>query len=164
MSTSLIEAIAHQEKSLVFTKFNESMAWLIGAALHEKAIAESWPIVVDIHLFHRPLFFVALPGSTPNNVEYARRKRNVVERFHRSSYAVGREMVLKGDTLANRYGLPTADYADHGGAFPITVHGCGVVGAIVVSGLPQRDDHMLIVSTLCSVLHQSLESMPLPSE
>ncbi len=164
MSTTLIDAIAHQEKSLVFTKFDESMAWIIGATLHQKAVEENWPIVIDIRLFHRPLFFVALPGATPHNVEYARRKRNVVERFHRSSYAVGREMVLKGDTLLNRYGLPTSDYADHGGAFPITVLGCGVIGAIVVSGLPQRDDHMLIVSTLCSVLNQSIESMPLPPE
>ena len=140
------------------------MAWLIGSSLHDQAVAANWPLVIDIRFFHRPLFFVALPGSTPNNVEYARRKRNVVERFHRSSYAVGREMVIKRDTLLNRYGLPIADYADHGGAFPITVLGCGVVGAIVVSGLPQRDDHMLIVRTLCSVLNQSPESMPLPTE
>ena len=87
MATTLIDAIAHQEKSLVFTKFDESMAWLIGTTLHEKAVTENWPLVIDIRLFHRPLFFVALPGSTPHNVEYARRKRNVVERFHRSSYA-----------------------------------------------------------------------------
>jgi uncharacterized protein (UPF0303 family) len=164
MATTLIEAISHQEKSLVFTKFDESVAWLIGSALHEKALAENWPIVIDIRLFHRPLFFAALPGSTPHNVEYARRKRNVVERFHRSSYAVGREMAIKRDTLANRYGLPTSEYADHGGAFPITILGCGVVGAIVVSGLPQREDHMQIVRILCSVLNQSIESMPLPSE
>ncbi len=164
MAISLIEAIAHQEKSLVFKKFDELAAWQIGAALHEKAVAEKWPIVIEIRLFHRPLFFAALPGSTPNNVEFARRKRNVVERFHRSSYAVGREMAMKEDTLANRYGLPVSEYADHGGAFPITVSGCGVIGAVVVSGLPQRDDHMLTVRALCSVLEVSPEQMPLPPE
>ena len=164
MTTSLIEAIARQEKSLVFTNFDESVAWLIGATLREQAVTAAWPIVIDIRLFHRPLFFAALPGSTPNNVEFARRKRNVVERFHRSSYAVGRELAMKGDTLANRYGLPVSEYADHGGAFPITIAGCGVVGAVIVSGLPQRDDHMLTVRVLCSVLGQSPESMPLPPE
>ena len=164
MTAGLIEAIAQQERSLIFSVFNESVAWRIGSTLHEQAVAETWPVVIDIRFFHRALFFAALPGSTPNNVEFARRKRNVVERFHRSSYAVGREMAMKADTLTNRYGLPLSDYADHGGAFPINLLGCGVVGAVVVSGLSQRDDHMVIVKALCSELHLSAESMQLPSD
>ncbi|MCB8880199.1 heme-degrading domain-containing protein [Acidisoma cellulosilytica] len=154
VTNAILASIARQEASLTFGKFTENTAWALGSLIRHRGEAEGWPIVVDIRLFHRQLFFAALPGSAPDNVEWARRKRNVVERFHRSSYAVGREMVAKKDTLANRYGLSLAEYADHGGGFPITLQGTGVIGAIVVSGLPQRDDHMLIVDTLCEMLGQ----------
>ena len=41
-------------------------------------------------------------------------------------------MAPKNDRMANRYGLSPADFADHGGGFPVTVVGVGVVGSIVV--------------------------------
>lgn len=159
----LIAAIAAQEAALVFDHFDEATAWQIGTALRAEAVAGGWPVVIDIRLFHRPLFFAALPGSTPDNVEWARRKCNVVERYHKSSYRVGREMAAKGDTLANRYGLPLADYADHGGGFPIALRGAGVVGAIMVSGLAQQDDHMAIVRALCGVLGRDAAALALPA-
>ncbi|HEX8029310.1 MAG TPA: heme-degrading domain-containing protein, partial [Vicinamibacterales bacterium] len=148
----LVASIAQQEKELVFDRFDEHVAWQIGSLLRERAERENWPVVIDIRLFHRPLFFAALPGSAPDNVEWARRKRNVIERYHKSSYRVGREMALKGDTLANRYGVPVADFADHDGGFPITVRHAGVIGEIVVSGLEQQTDHAVIVEVLCTML------------
>lgn len=157
----LVVSIAEQEAALVFETFDEETAWRIGTLLRDRGVAEAWPVVIDIRLFHRPLFFAALPGSAPDNVDWARRKRNVVERYHKSSYRVGREMALKGDTLANRYGLATADYADHGGGFPITVRGIGVVGVVIVSGLAQRDDHMAIVGALCAVLAKDEQALQL---
>jgi uncharacterized protein (UPF0303 family) len=159
--SELVKSIAEQEAALVFDQFDEATAWHIGSVLRDRGLTEKWPVVIDISLFHRPLFFVALAGSTPDKVDWARRKRNVVERFHKSTYRVGREMALKGDSLANRYGLALAEYADHGGGFPIAVHGIGVIGAVIVSGLAQQDDHLAIVSALCSVLGRDARSMQL---
>jgi len=159
----LIAAITAQEAALVFDHFDEATAWQIGAALHAEAVARGWPVVIDIRLFHRPLFFAALPGSTPDNVDWARRKANVVQRYHKSSYRVGRELAQKGDTLANRYGLSPADYAAHGGGFPIALRGAGVIGAIMVSGLPQQDDHMAIVRALARVLGREASVLELPA-
>jgi uncharacterized protein (UPF0303 family) len=48
-------------------------------------------------------------------------------------------------------GLPLRDYADHGGSFPISVKGVGCVGAVTVSGLPQREDHALVVQVLAQM-------------
>lgn len=148
----LIEHIALQERELVFDRLDEDVAFALGCWLVDAGRSARSPIVVDIRLFHRPLFFAALPGSAPDNVDWARRKRNVVERYHRSSYAIGLEMAAKGSSLGERYGLPLLDFAAHGGAFPITLAGCGVVGCIAVSGLSQIDDHMLVVRGLCASL------------
>jgi uncharacterized protein (UPF0303 family) len=48
-------------------------------------------------------------------------------------------------------GLPERDVADHGGSFPIVVDGVGCIGAVTVSGLPQRDDHDLVVEALADL-------------
>lgn len=160
--SGLIDAIRHQEETLVLDRCDEDVAWRLGSMLRDWAAADTLPIVIDIGLFHRRLFFSAMPGSAPDNVEWARRKRNVVERYHRSSYRVGRELAAKGDTLANRYGLAIADFADHGGAFPLTLARAGVVGAVVVSGLPQREDHMLVVRALGELMGRDLKGLLLP--
>jgi len=39
-------------------------------------------------------------------------------------------------------------FAAHGGAFPLTIRGTGVVGTITVSGLPQVEDHAFVVAQL----------------
>ena len=93
-----------------------------------------------------------MEGTTPDNPEWVRRKSNVVARFHRSSYAVGIKEKMKGVTLAESQGLPLADYATHGGSFPLTVAGAGVVGSVTVSGLPMRADHELVIEALCAML------------
>ena len=147
--------IALQERRLTFRRFDEEMAWAVGSQLRSWGIEQAAPIVIDVRLFHRELFYAALPGSAPDNDEWVRRKINVVRRFHRSSYAVGLETKAKGGTLESRYGLSLTEYAAHGGAFPVTVDGVGVIGSITVSGLPQRDDHGLVVRTLCATLDVS---------
>ena len=146
-----VAAVVRQERELVFERFDEDVAWALGGHLRERALAAGWPVVVEVGTFGRPLFVAALAGSTPDNVDWARRKRNVVERFRRSSYGVGLEMQVKGATLEGRYGLALADYAAHGGGFPIAVARAGVVGCAVVSGLPQRDDHMALVRAFCAL-------------
>lgn len=93
-----------------------------------------------------------MPGSTPDNIDWIRRKCNVVDRYRQSSYAIGLEMKTKGATLEERYGLPLQDYAPYGGAFPIVLEKTGVVGSVTVSGLDQHEDHMLVVTTICTVL------------
>jgi uncharacterized protein (UPF0303 family) len=105
-----------------------------------------------------------MDGTTPDNVEWVRRKSNVVARFHRSSYAVGLKLKSKNETLAEQQGLPLADYATHGGSFPLAVADAGVVGSVTVSGLPQRADHELVVEALCGMLGRSYEELRLADE
>lgn len=160
-----LATIARQEAELHFPSFDYDSAWRLGLSLRELAIARQQIIVIDIRRFgqpHQPLFYTAL-GGTPDNSRWVLRKSNVVARFHRSSYAIGLTLEHTNRLFSERYGLPDADYAAHGGSFPIHVDGAGIIGAVTVSGLPQRDDHSLVVEALCLALEKDHEALRLPS-
>lgn len=157
--------IANQEQRLKFKVFDEESAWKTGCRLRGMAMARSAPVVIDIRRFGQQLlFFCAMPGSTPDNAEWARRKSNVVARFRRSSYGLGLELQQKNTSLIDRFGLALTDFAAHGGAFPIAIAGTGVIGSIAVSGLPQRADHALVVEALCQELGCEYAELRLPGE
>jgi uncharacterized protein (UPF0303 family) len=153
--------IAIQEQELQFASFDEETAWRLGSHLRALAVARKLSLVVDVRRFAQPLFYAALPGTTPDNVEWVRRKSNVTARFHRSSLAMRLELDEKKSNLFERYGLPIADYAGHGGSFPIRVLGAGVVGSVTVSGLPDRADHELAVEAICFELGRPYDTLRL---
>ncbi|MBB3963463.1 heme-degrading domain-containing protein [Rhizobium metallidurans] len=152
--------IAEQEKVLCFDSFDLATAWQLGKLLQELGSERGLGIAIDINLHSMPVFYVALPGVTPDNVQWVRRKRNLVLRYFRSSYAIGIDLKAKGKTIADN-GLSDADYAPHGGSFPINVKGTGCIGSVTVSGLPQRDDHNLVVEALALMLAKDLDALRL---
>ncbi len=154
-----IARLEAQEAALVFSTFDEATAFAVGTLLRNRAIAENLPIVIDIQLWDRPLFYAALPGSTGANPNWARRKRNVVKMFLASTYRLVLEQQRPDRTFKIGEGLSVEDYVLAGGGFPITVKGAGVIGVIAVSGLPERDDHGVIVDALCD--HLGLDRAPL---
>jgi uncharacterized protein (UPF0303 family) len=153
--------IAAQEERLQFQTFDAETAWRLGLKLREAAAARGVAVAIDIQLAGQALFFTAMPGTTPDNTDWVRRKRNVVLHFRRSSYAVGLQLKQQATSLAERQGLEARDYAPHGGCFPILLRGTGCVGTITVSGLPQREDHALIVEVLAGQLGQPLDELAL---
>lgn len=158
-----LERVALQERELQLTHMDEQMAWELGSRLRTMAVERGLAIVVDVRRFGQPLFYTALKGTTPDNVEWVKRKSNTVARFHRSSYGVGLTMKLKNDSLEAR-GLPINEYASHGGSFPLAVKGAGIVGSVTVSGLPQRSDHELVVEALCAILGKDYAGLKLGAE
>ena len=154
-------AIADQERTLVFPRFDAARAWQLGVFLRELAIARNHAIVIDVRTFGLPLFFTALDGTTPDNSAWVRRKSNVVAHFRRSSYAVGLRLQHTSATLPEKYGLLPAEYAAAGGSFPITLAGVGVIGSVTVSGLSQRADHELGVEALCAELEHDFAKLAL---
>jgi uncharacterized protein (UPF0303 family) len=156
-----LKKIALQEKRLQFTEFNAKVAWELGIALKTAAEKRGAAVAIDIQLHGHPLFSYGMPGTTPDNWEWIRRKRNVVMRYHRSSYAVGLKHERAGTTLQDATGLDLRDYSTHGGCFPVMLAGTGCIGTITVSGLPQREDHSLVVSVLQEYLELSGENLAL---
>jgi uncharacterized protein (UPF0303 family) len=133
-----------EAESLILEHFDEGQALALGRILVDLALDRNLPVVIDIRTGHRTLFHAALPGSAPLNELWARRKSNTALQFHQASLVVGTKSRAKGETL-DRHGLDPADFADSGGAVPIRVRGTGVVAVATVSGLPEIEDHQLVV-------------------
>jgi uncharacterized protein (UPF0303 family) len=156
-----LHIVALQEQRLRFDRFGPAEAWNLGLRLKEAAEARQAALAIDISLPGQQLFHFAMPGATPNNADWIRRKRNTVFRFFRSSYGVGLQMQQRQTTLAAAYALELSDYADHGGSFPILLTGSEFIGAVSVSGLPQREDHGLVVAVLAGMLGQDTADITL---
>lgn len=159
-----LEKLALQERTLQFKHFNPQTAWELGTRLKQLAEQKGISVAIDVYLGSATVFFYGMPGTTPDHADWIRRKRNVVLRFQRCSYAMGLTLQRDKSSLAVSHGLETRDYATHGGSFPIFVDGTGCVGAVTVSGVPQRQDHALVVEGLAGLLGHSLALLALEEE
>jgi uncharacterized protein (UPF0303 family) len=140
--------LAAEEEQLQFTGFTNDDAWDLGAALVAAARRDGAPVAVDVSRHGHQLFHASLPGTSPDNDSWIQRKTRVVHRFGHSSLYVRQASVERGTTFEEEFGLDPALYAAHGGAFPVVVRSVGPVGAVVVSGLPQLEDHRTVVAAL----------------
>jgi uncharacterized protein (UPF0303 family) len=143
-----LSQLAAEEQELQLESFTADDAWDLGAALVATARRENLPVAVDITRNRHQLFHAALRGASPDNDSWIRRKTRVVDRFGHSSLYMREASLARGTTFEEEFGLDPHRYAAHGGAFPVVVRSVGPIGVVVVSGLPQVDDHRLVVSAL----------------
>jgi uncharacterized protein (UPF0303 family) len=144
----LIARLEQQERELILDRFDNDVAWRLGSLLVELATERALPVAIDIRRGTQQLFHAALTGSTADNDAWIERKVRVVERYGASSFLVGRRLAAKGQALDASQGVDPARFAAHGGAFPVRVVNAGVVAVVTVSGLPQAQDHALVVEAL----------------
>jgi uncharacterized protein (UPF0303 family) len=147
-----LDALLEEERQLQFPWFDADVAWMLGSLIRRRARDHGMQIAVDISKNGQQLFFAALPGATPDNAEWIRRKRAVVQRFHHSSLFMAAQSEQQGRPFLQRYGLSDQDYAASGGGFPVLVRNTGCIGAVVVSGLPQLEDHRLVTEAIRDVI------------
>lgn len=147
----MIAELEAEYAGLGLARFDETDALALGQILID--LAHGKPVVIDIRSANRSLFHAALPGSSPLNDLWARRKSNTALMFQLPSMLVGEKNRAKGDSLAI-HGISPSDYADHGGAVPIRVTGAGVVAVATVSGLPSIEDHRLVVAALRTLMQR----------
>jgi len=150
----ILKQLLQEEQELQFTKFNENTAWQIGSQLVERSVSEGLPVTIDITRGNHQLFHASLFGTSADNDEWIKRKVRLVYRFGHSSFYMGQLLKSKGKRIEEVYLLSESDYAPHGGCFPVIVKGTGMIGTITVSGLPQEEDHKLVVQTIRDFLTQ----------
>ncbi len=144
--------VTAEEAELVLPRFDLADAWALGSRMREAALAARLPIVIGITLGEARVFHTALPGSSADNDGWLDRKTRVARRYGRSSFGVGLSFRAAGKDFDTDARLDTSVYAAHGGVFPITIAGVGVVGTVGVSGLPQAEDHAFVVEHVRSWL------------
>jgi uncharacterized protein (UPF0303 family) len=145
----LLSRLRAEEEELQFAAFTNDTAWELGHALVDAARRDGLSVTVDIQRGEQQLFHYALAGTAADNDEWIERKNRVVRRFGHSSLYM---RAAEGEAFAENYLLDPTVFAAHGGAFPIIVRDVGVVGTVTVSGLPQEEDHRLVVSVLRAFL------------
>ena len=112
----------------------------------------SLPIAVEVRVGDWIIYHASLPGSTPENDWWIGRKARVVKlKKHSTMY----ERVLaeeQGIDWHKENNLLDETHAIHGGGLPLITKDEGLVGALLISGLPQVDDHLLGVEVLTEFL------------
>lgn len=160
-ATNDILRIGLQESSLIFESFDAQMAWELGSSLKALCEQRGLAVTIEIRIARETIFFYAMPGTAPENADWARRKRNTVELMNRSSYGVGLSLQESGDSLEAMMGLPLRDYCVHGGGFPIQTRSSGYVGVVTISGLPEREDHEIVAEIMAGMCGVSIASIKL---
>jgi uncharacterized protein (UPF0303 family) len=144
----LLDQLEAQERRIVFDRFDEETAWALGVTLRESALSAAAPVAISVRRNGQRLFHAALAGASADNDGWLDRKCAVVDRYGQSSLRVGEQFRVQGGSFDEDSRLDPSRYAAHGGAFPVLVRGVGCIGTVAVSGLPQLEDHRLVVATL----------------
>jgi uncharacterized protein (UPF0303 family) len=138
--------------ALQLPRFDAAVAWQIGRMLHDRAEAEGKRIAIEVSRPGQQLFYCLMPGMAPDSAAWIRRKRNVVERFHKSSLLMKLLADRQERPMLERYALAADDYCASGGGVPVVVSGCGCIGAVTVSGMTQFEDHAWAVAAIQATL------------
>jgi uncharacterized protein (UPF0303 family) len=139
------EQLLAEEASLALPARSDDDAVGIGLLALAFARSRALPVTLEVRRAAQVAFRAALrwprPTRTPGSP--ARRASSSASAQHavRAGARRGRT------TFPERTGLPESRYAAHGGGVP-RGRRTGMVGVLLVSGLPQVDDHALAVEVL----------------
>ena len=141
-----------EENALVLPAFDIAAALEIGQIAYELATSRGINPAIEVRIGEWIVFHASLPGTDTTNDWWMGRKARVVLLTGRSSM---HERVLAEETNIDwfaKHGVEEEQYAIHGGGLPINVAGKGLAGILLISGLPQVQDHLLGVEVLTEYL------------
>lgn len=150
-----LESLAAEQENLLLNAFSYDFAWALGVAIRARAEAIRAPVAIEVSHGLTTVFASLLPGATLDNLDWTARKRAVAHRFHRSSLAMRLEAEKAGFDFNERFRLPKEAYVASGGGIPLILRNGTLIGTAAVSGLPDTDDHQLIVDGLRSLQSSS---------
>lgn len=153
MLDELLDMLEMQEEILQFTHFTNEDAWELGKIMVSEIQRQKLPAVITIRLNNGyTVFRYAANGTNLQNDNSTQRKFHTVRTLETSTLHADLLLKKSGHTLAD-WCLDEKEYSTAGGAFPIRVEEVGVIGAVIVSGLPHIADHDLAVKCISRYLH-----------
>jgi uncharacterized protein (UPF0303 family) len=141
-----------EEQILTLPSLSSTEALEIGEITKSLGLLRNLPIAIEVRLSDWVIYHVSLPGSTPENDWWISRKaRTVMLKHHSTMYErVGAEE--RGVDWHQENNLLDETHAIHGGGLPLITKKDGFVGVLLISGLPQVEDHLLGVEVLTEFL------------
>ena len=141
-----------EEELLLLPTLDNSDCIEIGQIATQLATSKSLPVAIQVRLGDQIIYHAALPGSTTENDWWINRKARVVRlKQHSTMY----ERVLaqeQGIDWHKENNLLDETHAIHGGGLALKTKDQGFLGTLLISGLPQIEDHLFGVSVLTEFL------------
>ena len=144
--------LLEQERALSLPRLGVENALTIGEISKEFGIQRNLPIAVEVRIGDWVIFHASLPGSSQENQWWIDRKARVVSLKHHSTLY---ERVSAQERMVDWFeenNLSEQHFAIHGGGLPLITKDKGFVGVLLISGLPQVEDHLLGVEVLTEFL------------
>jgi uncharacterized protein (UPF0303 family) len=137
-----------QEESVQLTEFNQELALDLGALAAEIGLTRELPIAISVRIGDWEVFKAALPGALAENDGWIQRKANVVGLKRHSTMYERVKAEESGTDWHKENGVVDETHAIHGGGFPLILTTGEHVGAFIIIGLPQVEDHLLALEIL----------------
>jgi uncharacterized protein (UPF0303 family) len=147
-SSQLLE----EEQILILPSLDLTDALEIGEIAKSLGMARNLPIAIEVRLGDWIIYHASLPGSTVENQWWIDRKTRVVMLKHHSTMYERVSAQERGIDWHRENNLLDETHAIHGGGLPLITKGDGFVGVLLISGLPQVEDHLLGVEVLTEFL------------
>jgi uncharacterized protein (UPF0303 family) len=116
------------------------------------------PIAIQVRIGDWVVFHASLQGSKPENDWWINRKVAVVMLKQHSTMYERVSAEERGVDWHKENNLQDETHAIHGGALPLITDD-GFKGILIISGLPQVDDHLFAVEVLTEFLARKGEEL-----
>lgn len=155
---ALLKILEQQENDLIFDSFDCRDALRLGTMLAETISMYAQPLTVRVFIGDIIVYQYAMAGDEESRFGWTYRKYQLVKATGHASMHGKVRMLLLGE-LGDLAAQPET-YGFGCGAFPIAVKGKGIIGAVAVSGLPDPDDHPIVVHALEKLLGRKTAEIP----
>jgi len=144
--------LLNEEQILTLSSLDLAGAIEIGEIAKSLGVLRTLPIAIEVRLGDWIIYHASLPGSTPENDWWMSRKARVVMLKHHSTMYERVNAEECGVDWHKENNLLDETHAIHGGGLPLITTSEGFVGMLLISGLPQVEDHLLGVEVLTEFL------------
>jgi len=144
--------LLNEEAVLILPSLTNLDAVEIGQIATEIGIERKLPIAVEVRIGDWIIYHVSLPGSTPENDWWISRKARTVKLKQHSTMYERVSAEERGVDWHKENNLLDETHAIHGGGLPLITKDDGLSGVLLISGLPQVEDHLLGVEVLTEFL------------
>ena len=141
-----------EEQILTLPSLDLAGALEIGEIAKSLAVLRKLPLAIQVRLGDWIVYHASLPGSKPENDWWMSRKARVVMLKHHSTMYERVSAEERGVDWHKENNLLDETHAIHGGGLPLITKENGFAGVLLISGLPQVEDHLLGVEVLTDFL------------